>query len=953
MKHILFFSNIPFLIRISRVFRISIISIIIFLFALFFFFPSNSTAQNLWSMTEFGGAYDYDPAGSGDWGQGVLFNYIPGTSVYSDKYDFNSTSNGWRPLGSLLYASDGNMYGMASAGGPSGAGVIFKYTLPGGPYSVIYNFTGYFGNTVWGNPFGTLMQASDGFLYGTTMSGGSGLPSGCGVLFKCSLGGAFTKLVDFTGATGPNDGQAASGTLLQANDGNLYGMTCYGGANDKGVLYKYNLTTSTYTKLFDFTGISGAYPGWAGYGRLTQASDGLLYGMTFNGGASNYGVLFQYNIATGAYVDKFDFLTSGPSGYSPLGFLIQATDGNMYGLASRGGTYNEGNIFQYTLSGSFTPLYQFNSGYNYKGYPFGSLLQASDGNMYGMFQGQQGQVSSWSPYTLANGGIFKYTLSPSTYNEIYTFDGTHGANPEFATLIDICQPTIIGPVTACQGSTGNVYTTQPGMTPYAWSISGGSITAGGGTGNNTATVTWGTSGTNTINVSYTNGTGCGTANRTTVFNVKVNPTSVSGGTASASPNPVCYGYNTILSVSGNTAGTTVQWQSSSNISFSSPVALGMGSPYTTTGGVTATTYYRAIVSSGTCASATTAAVTVTVSTLATASISYIGTPYCSNSSTVTVNRTGTTGGTYSSSPSGLTIDAATGTVTPGTSTANAYSVTYTIGASGGCPAVYAITPVTISLLPTAPTSPALTDANNFCSNAGGTLNLSAAGGSGTSLQWYSGGCGSGTTIGSGTPFNISEPTVTTTYYARWESAGCANSTCAPVTVTVITAPTAPASASTDANNFYSNAGGTLNLSATGGSGTTLQWYSGGCGSGTTIGSGSPLNIPKPTASTTYYARWETVGCTSSSCVPVPVTVLPPTTPLNVGVAINTAGDPADKCAIFDVSSTAQGMLIPRMTTAQRDAIYSPINSLLIFNTTTQCFEAYKASTSTWVTFGCL
>ena len=73
----------------------------------------------------------------------------------------------------------------------------------------------------------------------------------------------------------------------------------------------------------------------------------------------------------------------------------------------------------------------------------------------------------------------------------------------------------------------------------------------------------------------------------------------------------------------------------------------------------------------------------------------------------------------------------------------------------------------------------------------------------------------------------------------------------------------------------------------------------------------------------------------------------------VGVGINTIGAAADGSALLDASSTTQGALIPRMTTAQRNAITSPANSLLIFNTTTQCFEGYNAGTTTWAAFGCL
>jgi hypothetical protein len=69
-----------------------------------------------------------------------------------------------------------------------------------------------------------------------------------------------------------------------------------------------------------------------------------------------------------------------------------------------------------------------------------------------------------------------------------------------------------------------------------------------------------------------------------------------------------------------------------------------------------------------------------------------------------------------------------------------------------------------------------------------------------------------------------------------------------------------------------------------------------------------------------------------------------------GVGINTSGLSADVSSILDISSTSQGLLIPRMTTTQRNNIASPATSLLIFNITTNCFEAYV--NGTWYSVSC-
>src|SRR5208283_1609006 len=90
----------------------------------------------------------------------------------------------------------------------------------------------------------------------------------------------YTKLLDFVGGVNGS----APGGLMQATDGNFYGTTQEGGANGDGVLFQFNPNTSTYTKEFDFVGTAnGANP----IGNLIQASDGNLYGMTVLGGANN------------------------------------------------------------------------------------------------------------------------------------------------------------------------------------------------------------------------------------------------------------------------------------------------------------------------------------------------------------------------------------------------------------------------------------------------------------------------------------------------------------------------------------------------------------------------------------------------------------------------------------------------------------------------------------------
>jgi hypothetical protein len=104
-------------------------------------------------------------------------------------------------------------------------------------------------------------------------------------------------------------------------------------------------------------------------------------------------------------------------------------------------------------------------------------------------------------------------------------------------------PTITGPATACQGSTGKIYLTQFGFSNYIWAITGGTIT--GGLGTYSVTVTWNNSGAQTISVNYNSLNGCPALNPT-VYNVTVNP----------SPVPTITGPNNLCINSGSSTYTT-------------------------------------------------------------------------------------------------------------------------------------------------------------------------------------------------------------------------------------------------------------------------------------------------------------------------------------------------------------------------------------------------------------
>ncbi len=394
-------------------------------FSLFFFCFSFSNAQSigkLWGMTYAGG----------DSGGGVIFNYDALISHDSIVHPF--PTSGTNPnYTNLIQGTDGNLYGMTQDGGASGYGTVFKCSTSGA-MTLLHSFAG--GASDGQYPLGSLIQGSDGNLYGMTFNGG---PSGNGTVFKCTTTGTVTLLHGFAG--GVSDGEYPLGSLVQGGDGNLYGMTNLGGASGDGTLFKCS-TTGTVTLLYSFTG--GTSDGSDPQGNLIEGSDGNLYGMTPYGGASGYGILFQCS-TSGAMTLLHSFAGGVSDGQSPYGSLIQGSDGNLYGMTYQGGSSNDGTLFKCSTTGTLTLLHSFAAGVSDGQYPYGSLIQGGDGNLYGMTQ--NGGVSG--------DGILFQCSTTGTINLLHSFSGgtSDGYNP-LGSLI--------------QGSDGNLYgvTYQGGALGY-------------------------------------------------------------------------------------------------------------------------------------------------------------------------------------------------------------------------------------------------------------------------------------------------------------------------------------------------------------------------------------------------------------------------------------------------------------------------------------------------------
>ena len=325
-------------------------------------------------------------------------------------YFFQGGSDGTDPVARLLQGADGNFYGITNSGGASGDGTIFEVT-PAGVETVLHAFSGADGQ----NPQGGLIEDASGNFFGTSVYGGS---SGFGTAFELAANRTETVLHSFTKS---GDGGYPICSLVEDGSGNLYGTT-WGGGLTHGIVFEIPSGGSE-TVLHSFADNSsdGGYP-TAG---LVRATDGNYYGTTNNGGSANSGTVFKI---TPSGVETLLYTFSGGSdGGNPQNGLIQGSDGNFYGTATAGGAHGDGAVFEVTPTGTETVVYSFAGGTNDGSDPAAALLQASDGNFYGTTN--QGGSSG-------DGTVFEVTPA-GVETVIYSFTGgsTDGAAPS-ASLIE-------------------------------------------------------------------------------------------------------------------------------------------------------------------------------------------------------------------------------------------------------------------------------------------------------------------------------------------------------------------------------------------------------------------------------------------------------------------------------------------------------------------------------------
>ena len=357
--------------------------------------------------------------------------------------------DGAYPLAGLVQATNGYLYGTTEGGGANAYGVyegtVFKMT-PSGALTTLYGFSPPVGTATEGaNPVAGLIQATNGDFYGITEDGGANCFN-CGTVFKITPSGALTILYAFPSPYFPVAG------LVQATNGYLYGTTSGG----PSIVFKIT-PAGTLTTVYNFCSVNSpaeCTDGADASAGLVQATDGNLYGTTAVGGAHGIGselgpgTVFKIT-PSGTLTTLYSF--DGSDGYYPVAGLVQATDGNFYGTTEYGGAYGGGTVFKITPSGTLTTLYSFcaQSGCTDGEYPVAGLVQATDGNFYGTTE-----------YGGAYGGGTVFKITPSgTLTTLYSFCAQSGCTDGEYPVAGLVQAT-----------DGNFY----GTTEYGGANSSGS-----------------------------------------------------------------------------------------------------------------------------------------------------------------------------------------------------------------------------------------------------------------------------------------------------------------------------------------------------------------------------------------------------------------------------------------------------------------------------------------------
>ncbi len=331
----------------------------------------------------------------GDTGDGTVFELVNTGSGYSLQtlVSFDG-ANGGTPFAGLTADAQGNLFGVTQAGGAAGSGTAFELVNTGSGYSLqtLASFSGSNG----ASPMGGLVADANGNLFGATQSGGD---NGQGTVFELvHIGSGYSLQTlasfDFTNGAEP------TGPLITDANGDLFGTTLQGGPGNQGTVFELVHTGSGYSlqTLATFDGSNGSFL----YGGLTADAQGDLFGTTYSGGANNAGTVFELVKTDSGYT--FQTLASldyNATGGFVFGGLVADAQGDLFGTALAGGGVGFGTVFELVHTGagySLQTLYSFGGADG--GLPEGTLTLDAYGNLFGATAGG-GTVGSGTVFEIS------------------------------------------------------------------------------------------------------------------------------------------------------------------------------------------------------------------------------------------------------------------------------------------------------------------------------------------------------------------------------------------------------------------------------------------------------------------------------------------------------------------------------------------------------------------------
>jgi uncharacterized repeat protein (TIGR03803 family) len=306
-------------------------------------------------------------------GAGAIGRLTPGGELSTLYALADNGSEGVSVWSRLIQASDGHLYGVTFIGGGEGLGTLFRVTLEG-EFTVLHKFGG--GHPAPERPYTGVIEGPDGNLYGTTLYGGQ---TRKGTIYSIAKDGKnFTVLLEFNGGNGENP----EGDLVDGQDGYLYGTTMKGGSGNRGTIYRISLS-GDHEVLYSFpelgrfrNGVATNSTGADPRAGLLLGADNNFYGTTYQGGQHGHGTVFRFT-RDGEITVLHSFAGASFDGARPVSLLTQDATGNIYGTTEYGGAMNQGSAWRIAPDGTFTLLYSFNI--NAHGVsPFAGILPAYD-----------------------------------------------------------------------------------------------------------------------------------------------------------------------------------------------------------------------------------------------------------------------------------------------------------------------------------------------------------------------------------------------------------------------------------------------------------------------------------------------------------------------------------------------------------------------------------------------